>query len=446
MYEEYVDTLLAVLMGSELSSDDSQSDITIESYRSDDEKLFTKEKTRNYPEIGTVLKLNSTTISQYLKPFKSLLTDISHLIEYPELAPYITTPTLKKCADQESSSGCSSINGDEDDCLHTMKRRRLESTTKVAQYPPTNAQNEILKQLRQAHTLVFTALPSADCILKLIALSIQVARPFFHGPLFPNVDKVVFSSTMQEKSIDDRYALLGTHSVLPHPITFALDWLVNDFTLCIHGISSTSRTKWIDNCIKKYRGDLVVDELRDKYEKEWNLLNPLGGTVDIDMLPRLRSVSYHNILPGDRPMFSQDLETYLYFGRHEQEQAIEAEDTIHFIAEILLRSMLLGLTSNRVHLYNIEYLEHAISKKFGPKARDLQWSCRKASITKLCRLVFTLGEGAGVPFDFQGKKTLTLMLGGEEYKAFDGVVCPSCGPECEEISCSKLRSIHYRVS
>ena len=96
-----------MLMISELSSDDCQSDDGID-YEDDDQvnHLQVDSRIQVKPEFMTVLELNSNTITQYLKPFKSQLTNsyLSNLAEFPELKPYITTPSAKKSVEDDSSS------------------------------------------------------------------------------------------------------------------------------------------------------------------------------------------------------------------------------------------------------------------------------------------------------------------------------------------------------
>jgi hypothetical protein len=383
-----------VLTGSEISSDDSQDQISIEQYDSDDQESFTKDRFRG-TGAGTVLELSSTTISQFLKPFKSQLADLSHLVEFTELAPYITTPTSVQPSSRDSHSTNSSNNGEEDDSPPAEKRRRLDRSAKV-QYPPTEAQNKTLNQFRAAHTLVFTSLPSADWIIKLIAISVQISEPFFGKVLFPNVKNVVFSSAMQEKSLVDRYAHLGSFP-LPHPLTFALDWLVYDFSLCIHSTTLAFRTQWINSQVKSDKSNGSLEAKVERYERKWRDLNPLAGTASIEKLHQLRSIAYHNILPGDRPQSSGKVETYLYFGRHDTSNEKAIEITLRSIS----RPVSQAFSDPQVqfpaalHTIDIEYLAFPTPTKPGPKTMAQQEMNRGTTLRRLFVHVVTVYEVDG---------------------------------------------------
>jgi len=96
-----------MLMTSELSSDDCQSEDGMD-YEDDDQEtdFQVDSRIRVKPEFMTVFELNSITITQYLKPFRSQLTNsyLSNLAEFPDLKPYITTPSIKKSVENDSSS------------------------------------------------------------------------------------------------------------------------------------------------------------------------------------------------------------------------------------------------------------------------------------------------------------------------------------------------------
>jgi hypothetical protein len=363
-----------MLMISELSSDDCQSDDGMDYEDDDHESEFQVDsRIRVKPEFMTVLELDSITITQYLKPFKSQLTNsyLSNLAEFPELKPYITTPGTKKSVEDDSSSDESYLPVDED-MPPNRRRPRVVLNGKVVYYPLTEQQIYALNQFRQADTLFFTSLPSQDCIMKLIALSVLVSQPFYGQVLFPNVEKVVYASAMQEKSLVDRYAYLGS-TFDPHPITFALDWLAYDFSLCVHSASSTFRNQWIETRVRNDDSNEPREVVVEKYQKKWRTLNPLGGTLLIDKLPRLQSISYHNVFPGDRPHFSSSIETYIYFGLH-QDLDVKA---LRITLKVIAKSTVQGNNSqipilDALHLVNIENLSVDAIKKNGPKAKVQQ--------------------------------------------------------------------------
>jgi hypothetical protein len=431
-----------MLMISELSSDDYQSDDGMDCEDDDQETDFQVDsRIRVKPEFMTVLELNSNTITQYLKPFRSQLTNpyLSNLAEFPEVKPYITTtPSTKKSVEDDSSSDESYLPVDED-ISPNQRRRRAVMNPKVFYYPLTEQQIFILNQFRQAQTLIFTSLPSQDCIMKLIALSVMVSQPFYGQVLFPNVEKVVYSSAMQEKSLVDRYAFLGS-TFDPHPITFALDWLVYDFSLCIHSTSASTRNQWIEKGIKNDKSDSSEAALKSIYLKKWNTLNPLGGTVIIDRLPGLKSISYHNILPGDRPQFSSNLETFLYFGRHEDPDLRSVNVTLRAIAQPISDShnSFQMPISKGLHLVNIECLGYVTSHKPGPKAMEQGLTRRGESLKRLLKHIMALCDSGGRELEQKEGKMLWAMLQAGASESLCDSFCDTCEGICEEASCSKL--------
>jgi len=391
------------------------------------------------PEFMTTLELNSTTITQYLKPFKSQLTQLylSNLAEFDELRPYLAISS-KKSGETDSSEG-EPYPIDGDITLH-QRRSRAVTNTKVFYYPLTEQQIYILDQFRQAQTLIFTSLPSQDCIIKLIALTILVSQPYYNQVLFPNVKKVIYSSAMQEKSLVERYAYLGS-TFIPHPITFALDWLVNDFSLCIHSASSTFRAQWIETRVKNDASYDIRENLEAKYKEKWLTLNPLSGTVFIDKLPGLRTISYHNVLPGDRPRFTSSIETYIYFGLHQDLDNCALGITLKAMA----RSTLQGNDSqipiiDSLHLIDIENLSVATVKKNGPKAKEQQLIRREDMLKMLLRQLMRSYESGGREL----VKTDATYLYGKLEKAGNtstyDMTCLVCGNCCVDAICSEQYS------
>jgi len=437
----YLSSILLTI--SEISSDDSQDQISIEQYESDNQRSCTKDRFRG-TGAGTVLELNSTTISQFLRPFKSQLADISHLVEFSELAPYITTPASGQSPSRDSPSTNSSNNSDEDDSPPPEKRRRVDRSAKV-QYPPTQAQSRTLDQFRAAHTLIFTSLPSADWVIKLIAISVQISEPFYGKVLFPNVKRVVFSSAMQEKSLVDRYAHLGSFT-LPHPITFALDWLVYGFSLCIHSTTLAFRTQWIDSRVKIDKSERSLEEKVEMYERKWWTLNPLAGTVSTENFHRFQSISYHNILPGDRLHFSGNIKTYLYFGRHDISNQRAVDITLRSIAKPLAQTINdpqapipVGL-----HTIDIEYLGSPNLRKLGPKAIAQQLIHREAGLKRLLIHVKVLCEADGGMLIPAAVNNIWAMLRSGSNEQFCDPVCQVCGDMCDEVSCSEFTILLQR--
>jgi len=418
-------------------SDDDQSDDPMECEEDDHETYFQVDnRIRVKPEFMTTLELNSSTITQYLKPFRSQLTQLylSNLAEFEELRPYLAIPS-KKSGENDSSSN-ESYPVDEDITLH-QRRRRAATNTKVFYYPLTEQQIYVLDQFRQAQTLIFTSLPSQDCIIKLIALSILVSQPYYNQVLFPNVEKVIYSSAMQEKSLMERYAYLGS-TFLPHPITFALDWLVNDFSLCIHSASSTFRAQWIEGRVKNDTSYDIRENVVEKYKKEWRKLNPLGGTMSIDKLPRLQSISYHNVLPGDRPHFDSSIETYIYFGIHQEIDAIALGITLKDIAKSTFNGNNPQIPILDVlRLINIENLSVAANKRNGPRGTNDQMTRRDGMIKKLLRQIMVAYESGGREM----VKAEATYLFGKLEEAGDtspyAISCLTCGNRCDDAICSE---------
>lgn len=430
-----------MLMISELSSDDCQSDDGMDYEEDDHESKFQVDsRIQVKPEFMTVLELNSITITQYLKPFKSQLTNayLSDLAEFPELKPYITTPSTKKSVEDDSSSDESDLPVDED-IPPNQRRPRVVLNGKVFNYPLSEKQISVLNEFRQAQTLIFTSLPSHDCIMKLIALSVLVSQPFYGQVLFPNVEKVVYSSAMQEKSLVDRYVHLGSFSV-PHPITFALDWLVYDFSLCIHSTTSATRAQWINSHVKSDDSDGSLEEKVETYARKWVTLNPLGGTVSIERVHRLKSISYHGILPGDRPQFSGKMEIYLYFAPHEDSGNKAAVDlTLRSIAKSLTQpNSLSQLPNQALHLTNIEYLGFATPRKPGPKGKERGLIRRQETLKRLLRHIDSVYEAGGRELEQKEGKMLWAMLQAGASESLCDSFCDTCEGICEEASCSKL--------
>jgi len=393
----------------------------------------------------TTLDLSTTTITQYLKPFKSQLSSLANLIEFEDLKPYIPTPATKKVVDADESSSDESVPGDIDDDLPpNRRRRRAVVNPKVFAYPLTKSQEKVLGQFRQADTLVFSNLPTVDCIMKLIALSTQVSDPFYEQVLFPNVKKVIFSSAMQEKSLVDRYSNQENQIYsLEHPISFALNWLVYDFSLCIHSASSTFRSQWIHSHIKSDETDSTDNQRLEKYERTWRTLNPLGGTVWIDRLPRLRSISYHGVLPGDRPQASASMKLYLYFAQHER----PANPFFNTDVNITLRAIAKFIAGDpndsqmpklgRLHLIDIEYLGYTTQHKFGPKSLDQRAVRLANTVETLLRHIKAVNKSQGaeiVATDVEGHRA-RLMDSAREGN--HGGFCRTYGDECEEHTCRK---------
>jgi hypothetical protein len=424
-------------MISELSGDDYQPDDPIE-YEEDDQETYYQadSRIRVKPEFMTTLELNSSAIISFLKPFKSQLTNLflSNLAEFDELKPYITIPNTKSAENDTSSDESYVV---DDDIPPNQRRRQAVLNTKVFYYPLTEQQIYVLIQFRQADTLIFTSLPSQDCIIKLIALSVLVSQPFYGQVLFPNVEKVVYSSAMQEKSLVDRYAYLGS-TFDPHPTTFALDWLVYDFSLCIHSASSSFRNQWIETRVKNDNSYETREDVVEKYKKEWRKLNPLAGTMLIDKLPQLRSISYHNVLPGDRPHFSSSIDTYLYFGLHQEIDVKALAITLKDIA----KSTFQGNNSqtpilDTLHLVNIENLSVDAIKKNGPKAKVQQLVRREEMLRLLLRQIMDVFELGGR----ESKASHATYFGGKLQEAADTPLrelpCLTCGNRCDEPSCSE---------
>jgi hypothetical protein len=426
-------------MISEISDDDCQSDDGM-IYEDDDQETHFQvdSRIRVKPEFMTTLELNSITITQYLKPFKSQLTNshLSNLAEFPELKPYITTPSTKKSVEDDSSSDESYLPVDED-IPPNQRRPREVLNGKVFNYPLTEQQIYILNQFRQADTLIFTSLPSQECMMKLIALSVLVSQPFYGQVLFPNVEKVVYSSAMQEKSLVDRYAYLGS-TFDPHPITFALDWLVYDFSLCIHSASSTFRNQWIQTRVRNDDSNEPREFVVEKYQKKWRTLNPLGGTMLIDDLPRLQSISYHNVLPGDRPQFTSLIETYIYFGLHQELDTKALGITLKDIAKSTFQGNQSQIPIlDALHLVNIENLSVDAIKKNGPKAKVQQSVRREEMLRLLLRQIMEVFESGGREF----MASHATYFRGKLHEAADvplrEMPCLTCGNRCEEASCSE---------
>jgi len=261
---------------------------------------------------------------------------------------------------------------------------------------PNQAQKEIIRQFRNTTILHFIGLPSVETILKLVLVGENYTRYFDSVKLFPNVAKVVFSPGMQLDRLKYRHDQ-KTHNKreeasrllwLPHPITFALDWLLNDFALCIHSPSLSAKTRWINARVRKIsdarvskKRDLV--DITDKVQQEWVKLGPLSGTIDLACLPNLKKLVYHNVLPGDRPVFRDDIKTTIYFGRHrDPDNAQLGIKTLQAIGQAYVDSTRVAA---RLKLVNLEHLEYPTDREPGPRMSEIMSERRHASRESLVR-------------------------------------------------------------
>jgi hypothetical protein len=394
------------------------------------------------------LELSTATITQLLKPFKAALPSlVANLAEHPELKPYITIPPRQKSGTKDESSDESSAEEDEDGSLLLSNPI---SKCKPAPYPLTDSQYAVIKRCRRVDTLIFPGLPSFDSILKVIAISTHICIPFCDQVILPNVEKVIFSSQMQEKLFEWRHmaAIAPPRSPdaqmysLPHPVTFALDWLANDFSLCIHSPTSFFRRTWIAAQIQKREitSSQTEEGLKEQYRQQYDTLNPVGGTVSVTQLPRMTSLSYHDLLPGARPQYPPGIEIHLHFRRHDDPDIESVRDTLQAIAEPLTS---IGAEKTRLTLIDVEYLEHPGSKKLGPKALSERKDRRVITAKKVVMYMIQIAE------EKKGGR-----LRGSEKKASDDAVelkyattdwnydlacavCAVCGNDCKEISCNE---------
>ena len=391
----------------------------------------------------TTLELSTTTITQLLKPFKAALPNlVANLAEFPDLEPYISPPVVQKSKSGDTSSEESIANEDG----HQL-RQGYVSTCKPAPYPLTEQQSAVLEECRQVGTLHFSGLPTYDNMIKLIAISTNVCIPFFDEVLFPNVEKVIFSSKIQEKSFESRYMVTidpprttAEHIYsLPHPITFALDWLVSDFSLCIHSPTSFFKQTWIESQLRKASSDSTEtdDEMREKYRRRYNSVNPLGGTLSVHKIRRMRSISYHDISPGDRPTFPPGIDIRLHFSRHDEHDAESVEDTLRAIAGQLLST---EIEKTRLTLIDIEYFEHPSSQTLGPKAMAKRQDRRAKTASKVLQhMVQIIEDKKGRCLRNGEKRALydAVEFYYETSDRTDGHICAICGNGCMESSCTE---------
>jgi hypothetical protein len=387
--------------------------------------------------VKKTLELNTTTIQQYIRSFKLRLDSLD---EFPELKPYIPVTAISPATESKAggvSPDESRLN--EDDVGMPLRRKKGGRAVYIHPYLLSQSQLDALKLLREADTLVFIALPSYDSIMKLIALYVQVTLPFFGHKVFPNVTKVVFSSKIQEKSLDFRLAKNTTNMLalpLPHPITFALDWLVYHFSLCIHSPSKKARSNWIEARIKKDKSNQSSTDLDAKYKQEWYQLGALGGTIDIEKVPLLHTISYHDILPGDKPDFAHDIDTYLHFAHYVEGDMIgEPSVTLAAIAKPLISPG--NLQPNRLHLIDIEYLENPRPRKVGPKSLQQCIENRYMTATKFFLQLADSRQMEGNDLDKDADAvwlTRLIHIGGSEGSR--SASCVSCSHDCKEDGCS----------
>jgi hypothetical protein len=361
------------------------------------------------------------------------------LDEFPELKPYIPVSTISP-ATESKPGGVSSdeLRLNEDDVGIPLRRKKGSRAVYIHPYPLSQPQLDALSVFREADTLVFIALPNYDCIMKLIALYVQVTLPFFGHKVFPNVTKVVFSSKIQEKSLGLRLAINTTNIAmpLPHPITFALDWLVYQFSLCIHSPSKKARSNWIEARIKKDKSNKSLTDLDAKYKQEWYQLGALGGTIDIEKVPLLHTISYHDILPGDKPTLSHDIDTYLHFAHYVEGDMIgEPSVTLNAIANPLISPG--NLQPDRLHLIDIEYLENPRPRKVGPKSLQQCIENRYATATNFRLQLAESRQKEGNDLDKDADAvwlTRLIHIGGSEGSR--SASCVICGHDCKEDGCS----------
>jgi hypothetical protein len=450
MYEEYNE-----LTGSELESDsdgyneddsDDKENSTGNTVhkpvsRTRPKPVRVKRKFKNTDQ--TTLELSTAKITELLKPFRFALPSlVANLAEYPELKPYITTTANQKNTTVDESSDESSADEDEDGNL--LPTRPI-STCKPAPYPLTDQQYAVIEECRQADTLLFTALPSFDVLIKLIAISTHICIPFFDQIIFPNVENVIFSSRTQENSFKARYeaasdpprSLDAQIYSLPHPISFALDWLVYDFSLCIHSPPSFFKRTWIEAQVKKGRvaSSQTDEDMREEYRDQYNDLNPLGGTVSVGKILGLRSISYHNVLPGDRPEFRTDIETYLYFGRHEESVTREPDDTLRAIAETLSRIDFSQGPLKKLNLVDLEYLADPHKFKYGPILSEKRLKRGSDTVQRLHKHIRAVCRQQGRTLDASERSMLGEAIELQVGAGSGGVICGVCVDGREEISC-----------
>jgi hypothetical protein len=337
------------------------------------------------------LRLDSATIKKLLEPFSGSIK-IGDLGAHAAFRPYLQIPLAcaktKKRLDPDYMS--SDDEAEEEDIQ--SRSRRADSHAE-----PNQAQKEVIRQFRNTTILHFIGLPSVETILKLVLVGENYTRYFDSAKLFPNVAKVVFSLEMQLDRLRYRHdqKTLGKREEasrqkgLFHPITFALDWLLNDFMLCIHSPTLSAKTRWINARVKKItdaRGSTKRDSvaITAEAQQEWIKLGPLSGTIDLACLPSLKRLVYHRVLPGNEPFFRDDIDTTIYFGQHpDKGDAQLVLRTFQAIGHAYVDTTQIAY---RLKLVNLEHLEHATLRQPGPKILHVNNERCQATRDALVRL------------------------------------------------------------
>jgi hypothetical protein len=290
--------------------------------------------------------------------------------------------------------------------------------------------------------------------MRLINITMKVTLPFYGIKLFPNVKKVIYSSTLQLKSLQPRHnvrsgsALSKAQQVfrLPHPITFALDWLVDEFSLCIHSPCLSDRSTWIKAQVRQLLNQDTarvreVDDVEQEAQAAWSDLEPLSGTISLDDLPNLTRLVYHNVLPGDKPLFRGNINTTIYFGKYADPQGPNLGlKTIQSISEMYVGPG----KHHKLKLVNLEYLEYPTTRPAGPKMRPETEAQRQATRG---HLIDSIVLGRGFDPERIGPATKKWLLNAfvletdNNHRPFH---CEICQEWCRHQECGKCISAGFR--
>lgn len=388
-------------------------------------------------------------MQELFRPFSFKLEALAGI---RQLAPYVAFPQVagRKRKRDEGKSACQSTPGvchaNEGQAVENINHEREAADRAgrgVMGYPLTSQQLKVVRKCCRQTTLVFTHLPSHDQIMKLIALSAQVTTPYFGHVLFPNVQKVVFKSDVRLQSILQRYASawLGkppAHRLtLPHPLSFALDWILDRFDACIHSPSAGVREHNIDQLASRLKSDKGQNS-RDAMhvaERRWLDLDRTDDILDTASTPGLGQLTVHGIQSGTKVSFNDGVFANLHFSRHSALYSEGIQETLDsIVASTLSRSPRPYRQEQSVELYSFNAL--VMNRKAGPKAyqHKAELSQRLDDALKTTILQQHRKKRSGTLDSFARDMTDTytrINVMGEGVQ----LDCGTCMVDCDESTC-----------
>lgn len=400
---------------------------------------------------STPYVLSTQNMHQLFRPFTFKLDALSDI---PKLAPYLPAPTAgkkRKRADADVGGGPklsreAGTPGSQQERGPAQIEIIEKSERGVMTYPLTPQQVKIVKQCWQQTTLIFAHLATYDQIIRLVALSAQVTIPYYGHKLFPNVRSVIFGSEVRRESISQQYlAILTDHNdsrgcfISPHPLSFALDWLVDDFDACVHAVPAGVREKILDYWAARIVRDEGSDTMESKAiaEERWLDLDHTSDVLDTASLPGLRRLTVHGVQAGTKLDFNAGIETSFHFAVGSETYSSGMKETLDSIAKSALTPPPDSFRQHRpVTLHNLSNLM-AFGRKSGPKA---QRHDRDACINLgyiLWERIIQCHEDSPNSFPHSGNDVLADVRARLKIKTepLSGHDCRICGRDCEEWTC-----------